>query len=241
MLNKIIFSILFICAITCETKAQRAGSITFERRTNLYKRFTDPEMKKWIKAEDQYKVETFVLKFNDTCSLFSVQESDGPDYMNWVTQRHITYTSLPTQTIKRRMDAQADIFSVIDSVKSPKWKITGIKREIAGYVCYKAFYAKNDSLNIYAWFSPDLPVSVGPEGYTGLPGTILGVAAENGGEIYFAQEVTLVPPKPEELVIEKLKGKIYTNKTLVSTLKESLGAGMKEADFGMYMLWFFGI
>jgi GLPGLI family protein len=231
--------VVFLASVN--VSGQNTGSIVFERKTNLYKRFTDPSIRQWIKPEDQYKMDYFTLFFNDTSAIFMPQESDAPPYMSWVTQRHTTKTSLVTKKMERHMDAQAAVFCMIDSIKTPAWKITDIKRVIAGYNCFKAFYEKNDSTNVYAWFSPDLPVSVGPEGYSGLPGTILGLAAENGGEIYFATSVNLNAPNSKDLVMDKFKGKVYTYNELLSFLKTSFGDKMNDQEFYTYMNSFFGL
>jgi GLPGLI family protein len=54
------------------------------------------------------------------------------------------------------------------------------------YECIKAIWQKNDSTRIYAWFSPMISASIGPEGISGLPGAILGLAREDGSVVYFA-------------------------------------------------------
>jgi GLPGLI family protein len=52
--------------------------------------------------------------------------------------------------------------------------------------------------------------SVGPEGFCGLPGTILGLATEDGGIIYFAKKVEATNPTKEEMLIEVGKNKLFT-------------------------------
>ena len=65
--------------------------------------------------------------------------------------------------------------NVQDSLPARNWKITDSKRSICGYECRKAIYQKNDSTRIYAWYTTALVPSVGPEGFCGLPGTILDI------------------------------------------------------------------
>ena len=63
------------------------------------------------------------------------------------------------------------------------WKITNQSKKINNYVCYKAIgnlKPLNPNLPNYyfeAWFSPEIPLQYGPNGYGGLPGLIF--------EIYF--------------------------------------------------------
>jgi GLPGLI family protein len=79
-------------------------------------------------------------------------------------------------------------------------------------MCRKAIWEKNDSTRIYAWFSVDIVPSIGPEGFGGLPGAILGLATEDGGVIYFAKKVDTGQVSPKSLEYEK------TNK--FSTIEE---------------------
>lgn len=69
--------------------------------------------------------------------------------------------------------------------KKPQWKITGEQKEILGYPCQKAILniEPKDSTkqgmwgsqetSVEAWFTMQIPVSLGPEKYKGLPGLIL--------------------------------------------------------------------
>ena len=102
-------------------------------------------------------------------------------------------------------------------LKNREWKITERKRDIAGYSCRRAIWEKNDSTNIYAWFTNQIIPSTGPETFNGLPGTILGLATEDGGVVYFAKTVQEKYSDLEELS-PKIKKKTYTE----SELKEEL-------------------
>lgn len=74
--------------------------------------------------------------------------------------------------------------------EKPKWKMTTEQKEILGYKCQKAILIPpkkdttqqenkdrrgwgNTESTTEAWFTMQIPVSVGPEKYKGLPGTIL--------------------------------------------------------------------
>ena len=97
-----------------------------------------------------------------------------------------------------------------DSNTNRQWKITDSKRNIANYECTKAVWQKNDSTRLYAWFSPEIVPSVGPEGFDGLPGAILGLATEDGGIIYFAKSVEELKPTSEVYKVDLKKKEVYT-------------------------------
>ena len=71
-----------------------------------------------------------------------------------------------------------------------QWKMTGEQKTILDYVCMKASTEK-DSTIIYAWFTPQIPLPVGPGSFHGLPGAILSVETEDGTMNMTASEVVL--------------------------------------------------
>jgi GLPGLI family protein len=56
-----------------------------------------------------------------------------------------------------------------------------------------------DDQEIVAWFSPEIPVSLGPSIFGGLPGLILAVE-RNGETAYVATSVKLSPPAEGSMV-----------------------------------------
>ncbi|HRD37366.1 MAG TPA: hypothetical protein PLC65_01935, partial [Bacteroidia bacterium] len=75
-MTRLIYLLVFVF-LSALTNAQITyGKITYERKTNLYKRFKDDNVKNWIKEEDKIKLDYFELYFNDTCSAFRPQESE---------------------------------------------------------------------------------------------------------------------------------------------------------------------
>lgn len=81
--------------------------------------------------------------------------------------------------------------------KNLTWEITSDTLRIGEYLCIKAkgtelvTYQNKTFYNpIYAWFCPDIPISVGPNGFCGLPGAILKLQKGNSifGLINFRKE-----------------------------------------------------
>jgi len=183
-----------------------SGKITFERRTNLKKKYGDNQrMKSFITEENKIRKEIFNLHFDESRSSFIVVEDPnaGKGYMNYTTQRNKTYQNLEKDEMVVVIDLFGNNAYVKDKMPNRAWKITESKRKIGGYMCRKAIWEKNDSTRIYAWFSVDIVPSIGPEGFGGLPGAILGLATEDGGVIYFARKVDTDQFSPKSLEYEK--------------------------------------
>ncbi len=200
------------------------GKITFERKTNLYKKFkNNGDVKEWLKEEDKNKVDIFELYFNDSLSVFKPQESDLVERMSWSTTKNVVYQNQNTNKRLTEKKIWGEAFLVADTIRSFNWKITDSKRSICGYQCRKAIWQANDSTRIYAWFCSEINATIGPESFLGLPGAILGLATEDGGVIYFAKSIDVVKPELTILLPKKTKQKIYKSAELKAQLEKDFG------------------
>jgi GLPGLI family protein len=77
---------------------------------------------------------------------------------------------------------------------------------------------KNDSTKIYAWYTDQLIPSTGPETFNGLPGTILGLATEDGGVVYFAKIIEEKFQNIDEIISDIKIKNFYTEQELKDEL-----------------------
>lgn len=216
------------------------GKITYERKTNLYKKFkNNGDVKEWLKEEDKNKMDVFELYFNDSLSVFKPQESDLVERMSWSTTKNVVYQNHITNKRLTEKKIWGEAFLIADTVRSFNWKITDSKRSICGYQCRKAIWQANDSTRIYAWFCSEINSSIGPESFVGLPGAILGLATEDGGVIYFAKTVEVVKPDLAILVSKKSKQKIYKSAELKAQLEKDFGKEKwgKAMIYNNFAIW----
>ncbi len=199
------------------------GRIIFERKTNLKKKYGDDgRMKNFINDDNKIKIDMFELIFNDTASVFRPIESEEPEqgFMQYMTSHNTVYQNLNTDENLFAFDLWGSTVYMKTKAPSPQWKVTESKRRIGKYMCRKAIWQKNDSTRIYAWFTVEVVPSIGPEGFNGLPGAILGLATEDGGIIYFAKEIQVEAIKTEVLQYNTKKEKVYTLDELKAYLTE---------------------
>ena len=226
---KLVLFTFFVLSINFLSAQISEGRILFERRTNLEKKFKDsPYGKKAINKDNKIKVENFELFFTDSSSIFKPILSDEVDRLSWATAKNTVFHNLNTSEKLIFLNVWGKELIVKDSIGNRNWKITESSRSIAGYKCYKSIWQKDDTTRIYAWFTPEIIPSIGPEGFDGLPGTILGLATEDGGIIYFAKEVKIMTPKEEDLAIDLKKKDIFTKQTLSEKFEKQYGTN----DFG---------
>jgi GLPGLI family protein len=216
------------------------GKITYERKTNLYKKFkNNGDVKEWLKEEDKNKIDMFELYFNDTLSAFKPQESDLVERMSWATSKNVVYQNCNTNYRFTEKRIWGEQFFVVDTIRKFNWKMTDSKRSICGYQCRKAIWQANDSTRIYAWFCTEVNPSIGPESFVGLPGAILGLATEDGGVIYFAKSVEVVKPETLSLLPKKTKQKVYKATELKAQLEKDFGKEKwgKAMIYNQFAIW----
>ena len=222
--KKLLFTVAFLLFSLVINAQITAGKITFERKTNLVKRFTDPNMIRWLGEKNKTKIDLFDLYFNDSMSLFIPQDIIGTDELSWATNKNTVYQNIKQQSRLSILNVWGENMYVQDSLVQRKWKITDSKRKIGKYECRKAIWEMNDSTRIYVWFSDEIIPSVGPETFTGLPGAILGVANEDGGVIYFAKTVEVQNPNISALAPKLGKNKTLTSNELRVKLEKQFGS-----------------
>jgi GLPGLI family protein len=126
----------------------KEGKIVYERKINMWKMITDPEMRTRI---PEFRTSEFELLFNDQASLFrSVPEDEAPDpFANsggggggprfmFRMPETTTYTNIATQMQYESRPMFEKTFLIIDSLKPLKWKISEETKTIAKHVCKKA-------------------------------------------------------------------------------------------------------
>ena len=216
-----IIGLLVIISFT-GTGQIRSGKIVFERRTNLLKKYSDSRMKAWLK-DKKIKIDMFEMYFNDTISIFKPQETDLVEQMDWATMKNTVYQNLKKNQRMSILPVWGDNVFVSDSLKKREWKVTSSMRKIAGYDCRRMIWEKDDTTRIHAWYTEEIMPSIGPESFWGLPGTILGLATEDGGVVYFAKTVEIGVDNIKEYIPEFPAKKIKTEEELRKDMAEKFG------------------
>ena len=222
----LIFCHLGVFAQTSKGIIKYRGSID---TTHVNKFIKDLEQKKevpnHIKAEviDMYRSaqpDNYKLVFLNDESFFThegILNVEGKYNMGSKAGNSSFYTN-KTKVIK---------YSILGFIeKLPlKWRVTPERKIIGDFNCLKAtateelFSRKGHTYNkeITAWFTTDVPVSYGPQNYSGLPGLVLEVIRDD-----FTIKATQVDLNPtEEIKINPPKeSKIITQEKANSFIKE---------------------
>ncbi len=110
-------------------------------------------------------------------------------------------------------------FLVQGTLPEIAWKLTGEEAQFLERRVMKAT-AVVDSTNLEAWFAPEIPVALGPNHYSGLPGLILMLSLDDGKELYEATalilddgEVDVSPPEDGREVTEEEYQRLVAEKS----------------------------
>jgi GLPGLI family protein len=241
-IKKAVLPVVAVLFTTASHAQITSGKIVFERRTNLKKTMGDnPRFKQFINDKNKIRKENFELSFNDSLSVFEYIEDENAEdvgMLKYFTQRNKVYQNIAQQEFFLIMGQFGDELYLKDSLTQRQWKVTDSKRKFAGFMCRKAFWEMNDSTRIYAWFSPDIVPSVGPEGFSGLPGAILGLATEDGSIVYFASSVEEAKLPDGKADYSQYKKDIFTKEELIAKLSKSMGAWVKPEYLRAMFAWY---
>ncbi|MCC4214175.1 GLPGLI family protein [Leeuwenhoekiella parthenopeia] len=164
------------------------------------------------------------LKFNSNKALYTKNKSLNKD-TDPVTQAivegvanfsGIVYYDRLSNSIIHQKEFAGDTYLVTRN--NIDWVLTKESQKIDDFVCYKAVsnrIIKNSEgtfkLQVIAWYSPEIPVPFGPDGYGGLPGLILQL--QNNGITTFLKRI------------------IFSDNKEINILKPSKGIKMSENEY----------
>lgn len=143
--------------------------------------------------------------------------------MNFRMPTANTYTDMAKQTQYEERAFFEKEFLIVDSLKQYKWKLSEETKTIAKQLCKKATTmitapqmrmrismgggnntdsaatapVKPKETELVVWYTENIPVSFGPDNYTGLPGVIMEIDQDNGATVTTAVEVSAKYPKKE--------------------------------------------
>jgi GLPGLI family protein len=228
-------ALFFTCNILCAQNIRfvTSGSIEFQKSVNIYaiikkmygndmNGFLQQAFDQYKKTQPQFKILKSTLAFGDNKTLFTpiAPENTNGSFFNlqMTDQNNIVYSDMTnnTSTIQKLVFEQT--FLLKDSIRKIKWKITDETRDIAGYPCRRANGLVLDSIYVVAFYTDKIPISGGPESFSGLPGMILQVALPHENISWLATKVNETTV-PADVIIPPKKGKVLDNKQLLNTLQ----------------------
>uniref|UniRef100_UPI00404A196E GLPGLI family protein n=1 Tax=Flavobacterium sp. TaxID=239 RepID=UPI00404A196E len=149
------------------------------------------------KAEEVAEDVNFRLEFNDKTAAFFVDNDLDIDAMSLHMLKALTktsgslFTNLQESCFVKEIIPTGNLVYILGKenilIKESifkKWEITSESKIINGYKCFRANFTKTQTMlgkeytdKAIAWFCPEIPVSLGPAEFSGLPGLIFQLQA----------------------------------------------------------------
>ena len=153
---------------------------------------------------------TYILTFNKEESLYKEDESLAPPstggamvFVSVMGGSGELYKNMKEQRYVKQSDLLGKVFLIQDSLKTNAWKLQGETKNIGTYTCFKATLEREvdsdmddgskEMQTVTAWYTPQIPVSNGPEKFQGLPGLILEISYDS--QTILCSKILLNPAK----------------------------------------------
>lgn len=161
----------------------------------------------------------FKLYYKDNKVIFEADEFMGtPDQKRFAKMALLPFGNGVYYNSKKEKLHQINSFGENFIIKYPtdytKWQITKESKKIGKYTAFKAIakekYGKDNQFTytITAWFTPEVNISYGPIGYSGLPGLILELTKKN--ITYYVSKIELNPENKFDIK-KPSKGSLISN------------------------------
>ena len=193
------------------------GKITYQQTIKMDFE-TPPEMKAMGRELPKERTRLKELYFDQTGSIYKdgPRIKDGDEESSQRRRRRNRrprdnkyYKDLSSGKTMDKRDLMGKSFLIEDDPEL-QWKMTGEQKTILDYVCMKASTEKDSSI-IHAWFTPQIPLSIGPGSFHGLPGAILSLESDDQKMTITASEIVLNEALDIEIKAPKKGDKISSS------------------------------
>lgn len=238
-----------ICTIVILLVAFLSGNFSFGQVTKaeaIYKVKIDRQDKNRSKTKPSRRVEMILkevenislqLLYNNGKATFKAEEVLDLDYTAKLNRnsaktisgvRNSYYYNIKEKEVISDHEIEGTPYNVVYKFDHYSWELQNETKKIDKYLCYKAtttYSYKNrkgtiTNLNVTAWYTPEIPLPLGPKNYTGLPGLVLEL--HEGNITIYVTELTLNPEKKIKLYTPQ-EGKKVTEKEFAKIAAKAYG------------------
>lgn len=146
-------------------------------------------------------------------------EQDGMDMQIKIMRpENKFYRDLENDRTVESREFMGRYFLIDESAVRKNWKLSSEQKTILGYPCQKAVL-QDTSRKVEAWFTPQIPISIGPAEFADLPGLILELSY--GERSIVASKVDL-KELPKKAIEKPSKGKSVTRAEFQKIMDDKL-------------------
>ena len=226
--------------LALSAQAQTEGSITYTDTRKLTLNFGGDMPEEMLAQIPKERSVTRELLFTESAALYrnAPKSDDTPQNIShsggdveveikMVEPENVVYRDLTNANMVEQREWMGQRFLVMGKAEQA-WKVTTEQKMVQGYPCLKATTVV-DSTEVVAWFTAQIPVSIGPANYGGLPGAILEVNEDDGQRVLTASAIKLGPVEEE---FKRPRGGKKMSREEFQEFQEEKIAEMREMNGG---------
>ena len=227
--------------------AAQSGTVTYTRTTKLDLELP-PEMARFQEMIPKADSSLYSMDFNDAfmASIRRVEtddEANGTDFSSSTADGmtiKMRFSGMGGSGAPNLVTSVTDMdeglytdhyrflgrdFLITDELPLIRWKLSTEEGSFLDRRVIKAT-ATVDSVSVDAWFTPEIPIPLGPEHYGGLPGLILVLSIDDGRKMYEANSITM---DTEVDITTPEKGRKMTQEEFDALVNERMEEGVSGA------------
>lgn len=244
-MNSKFLTLVILCLAFGLSAQNNQGEITFEEKVNIWKNL--PEEMSGMKDQiPEFRSSKSTLLFTSTEAFFSPKERTeaekserrerragqsrrgGRGRMGGRSSKDKSYVDIAENQTLSSTEFFGKQFLVSGSLKKYAWKLTGDQKQVGEFLCQEAIY-QDSTVSISAWFTPMIPVAIGPGNYAGLPGMILHMDFDDGSRTITAIDVQL-KEVDKNLILKPTEGDPISSDKFEQVKEEKIKE--MEAEYG---------
>lgn len=151
----------------------------------------------------QFQTASYDLLFNDSISIYkAVPKDEAPNpFESSGGGAHVImkfggpgddgalYKNYASGRLLEEVTLEEKKYVITDSIQALPWKLSEETGTLLGHPCKKATATTTRGNKLVAWYSEDIPVAVGPDKFSGLPGAVLKLDMDSAGMVFTATQI----------------------------------------------------
>jgi GLPGLI family protein len=194
---------------------------------------TNAEIEAWLAGIPKNRVQAKILYFTENSALYEKDPAEEA-VLNKNLQEALykaNYMKPSSAEVKKvyydfeknekteLVEFMTRNFLVSEVMERTGWKLINKRVKVLNYICQGAELKRDDN-TITAYFTSEIPVSIGPDEFFGLPGLIL-VVEINGETAFMATSIDLAFPG-KGIISKPDKGKKVTREEFNNIVEEKI-------------------
>ncbi len=235
--------LLFAGNVLAQSPILTKVKIEFERKENISASRQGRFGRDNSSTETQYSSSFYSYESADDKSVYKAIPKEENSYNRGYFGRNdndesVIYMDFDKQEIVELKKVFEKSYLITDSLRQIDWKMTNDFREIAGFNCRRATAVIMDSVFVVAFYTDEIIPSGGPEGFSGLPGMILGLVINRLHTTWYATKVNVTDVNVKDIVPPLApKAEKTTRAKLMAALKDRFKDGGGWFGSGDSMIW----